>query len=199
MALSLRWKTLAQAYLVIVLSAVPCYGQIRPNALSQHFKPIAPNQEYKAKANFLFNFAKFTTWPKDLLAKDDRFQLCILGSDPFGLFLDILAIRDVRGHKVDLLRLKPGDDVEGCHLLFLANDAFPEEGRLPEELARRGLFVVADTPGSAERGAIVNLLHENGNVRFEINVEAARRAALILKTQLLRLGRLITNVESHRR
>lgn len=182
-----RWVTWAQICLIAMAPISPSYGQI---------KQIAPNQEYKAKATFLFNFAKFTTWPKDVLAESDRIQFCILGTDPFGLFLDVLAIRKVRGHKVDLLRLRSSDQTRDCHLLFLALDAIPDEGRVPVELSRRGLFVVADTPGLARRGAIANLIHEDGDVRFEINVGAARRAALILNTQLLRLGRLTTNAES---
>ena len=183
----LRWITLAQICLIAMLSIAPSYGQI---------KPIAPNQEYKDKATFLFNFAKFTTWPKDVLADADRIRFCILGSDPFGLFLDVMAIRGVRGHEVDLLRLKSIDQSRNCHLLFLAMDAIPDEGGVPTGLSRRGLFVVADTPGLAGRGATANLLHEDGDVRFEISVSAARKAALILNTQLLRLGRLITNAES---
>ncbi len=131
------------------------------------------------------------------MAEADRIQFCILGTDPFGLFLDVLAIREVRGHEVDLLRLKSSDQAHGCHLLFITMDAVSDEGRVPVELSRRGLFVVADTPGLAKRGAIANLLHENGDVRFEINVSAARRAALILNTQLLQLGRLTTGVESN--
>jgi len=179
----LRWVTMAQ----ICLTAItPSYGQI---------KQISPNQEYKAKATNLFNIAKFTTWPKDVLAETDQFRFCILGTDPFGLFLDVLAIRGVRGRRVDLLRLKSSDQTHDCHLLFLAMDAVPDEGHVPLELLRRGLFVVADTPGLAGRGAIANLLHEDGDVRFEINVGAARRASLILGTQLIRLGRLATNAE----
>ena len=183
----LKWIILAQFCMTAMVAISPSYGQI---------KQIAPNQEYKAKANFFFNFARFTTWPRDVLAEGDRLQFCILGTDPFGLFLDVLAIRKVKGHEIDLLRLKSNDQAQHCHLLFLATDAVTEEGRVPAELSRRGLFVVADTPGLARRGAIANLQHENGDVRFEINVGAARNAALILDTQLLRLGRLITNAES---
>ena len=185
----LRWIILAPIYLMALMPLSPSYGQI---------KQIAPNLEYKAKATFLFNFAKFTTWPADVLTEADRIRFCILGTDPFGVFLDVMAIRGVRGHEVDLLRLKSNDQTRDCHLLFLAVDAVPDEGMLPVELIRRGLFVVADTPGLAGRGAIANLLHDDddGDVRFEISVGAARRAALILNTQLLRLGRLITNAES---
>jgi hypothetical protein len=66
---------------------------------------------------------------------------------------------------------------------------------VPPTLARRGLFIVTDTPGLAERGAVANLVMEDGTMRFEINVSAARRAALVLNTQLLRLGRLTTDAD----
>lgn len=182
-----KWIILAQFCMTVMVSISPAYGQI---------KQIAPNQEYKAKANFFFNFAKFTTWPKDVLAEGDRIQFCVLGTDPFGLFLDVLAIRTVKGRQINLRRLASSDQAQNCHLLFLAIDAVTEEGRMPAELSRRGLFVVADTPGLAKRGAIVSLQHENGDVWFDINVGAARNAALILDTQLLRLGHLTTDAEN---
>lgn len=183
----LKWIALAQGCLIAAISITPGYGQI---------KQIAPNQEYKAKANFLFNFARFTTWPQDVLDKGDRIQFCVLGTDPFGLFLDVLAIRKVQGREINLLRFQSSDQTQNCHLLFLATDAVTDEGSVPAALSRRGLFIVGDTPGLARHGAIANLLHESGDVRFEINVGAARRAALILDTQLLQLGRLTTNADS---
>lgn len=185
MALILRWISSMTCCLILMAAMAPCYGQIK----------ITPNQEYKAKVNFIFNFARFTIWPSDMLAKSDRFKLCVLGKDPFGLFLDLVAIRGIKGHEIDLLRLESGDQAGGCHLLFLATDAVSKQGRVPRELSRRGLFVVTDTPGLAKRGAIANLVKEDDNVHFEINVSAARRAALILNTQLLRLGRLTTDAE----
>ncbi|MGI9433364.1 MAG: YfiR family protein [Geminicoccaceae bacterium] len=162
---------------------LPGYGQIK----------LAPNDEYKAKAKFLFNFGKFTSWPDDVLANNDRFKLCLLGGDPFGLFLDLLAVRGIRRHDVEIHRLRAVEKAAGCHLLFLAEAAIPDEGRIPSELLRRGMFVIADTPGLAARGVVANLVMEKGQVRFEINLDAARRADLILDTQLLRLGRLRTD------
>jgi YfiR/HmsC-like len=188
MAKIFRWICWVQIHLITAAALSPCYGQIT----------ISPNQEYKTKANFLVNFAKFTSWPADVLAGSDRFKLCVLGKDPFGLFLDLLAIRGVKGHEIDLLRLRSSDEAADCHLLFLAPDAVSHEGRVPPTLSRRGLLVVTDTPGLAERGAVANLVMEDGNMRFEINVNAARRAALILNTQLLRLGRLTTDADLER-
>src|SRR5438128_11210121 len=41
--------------------------------------------EYKVKAAFLYNFAKFVEWPQDAFrAPDDPFTICVLGENPFG-------------------------------------------------------------------------------------------------------------------
>ena len=181
-----RWIRSVHCFLIVMAMGSPSYGQIQ----------IAPNQETKAKANYLFNIAKFTTWPDDVLGPGVRFQLCVLGTDPFGLILDLIAIRGVRGHEVELVRLPSDDRAIGCHLLFLTMDAISENGAVPAELLRRGLLIVTDIAGLARRGATVNLASENGRPRLEINVGAARRAALILSSQLLRLGRLTTDAES---
>lgn len=175
-----RWLCTVFGCLLLLVVSLPSYGQIK----------IAPNGEYKAKAKFLFNFGKLTNWPSDILASDDHFHLCLLGGDPFGLILDLLAVRGIRNHEVDVLRLQAVEETTSCHLLFLAKGTVPPNARVSSDLSRRGVLVVADTPGLASRGAVANLVIEDGQVRFEINLDAARRADLILDTQLLRLGRL---------
>ena len=41
--------------------------------------------EYRLKAGFLVNFARFTTWPASAWAgASSSLNLCILGADPFG-------------------------------------------------------------------------------------------------------------------
>jgi hypothetical protein len=44
--------------------------------------------EYKIKAAFLLNFAKFITWPDQTFTSPQQpFSFCVLGQDPFGTAL----------------------------------------------------------------------------------------------------------------
>src|SRR5690348_4279341 len=43
--------------------------------------------EYQVKAAYLYNFGKFVSWPADATAISE-FDVCVLGTDPFGPLLD---------------------------------------------------------------------------------------------------------------
>ena len=48
-------------------------------------EPNATSIEYKLKAVFLLNFAKFIEWPDQAFSdKASSIAICIVGKDPFG-------------------------------------------------------------------------------------------------------------------
>ena len=53
------------------------------------------------------------------------------------------------------------------------------------------MLVVGDSPGLAEKGAIINFVIEDNKVRFEVNPQAARQAHLQISSKLLRLAKLV--------
>lgn len=145
--------------------------------------------EYDVKAAFLYNFTKFVEWPPSVF-HDERsdFRLCVLGEDPFGRSLEVIANEKVAGREISLLRTAKLAEPEGCQILFISRS---ERGRMPEvlrELRDTPVLTVADTGGFLDQGGIVNFILESGKVRFEINQEAAERAGIKISSKLLRLA-----------
>jgi hypothetical protein len=146
--------------------------------------------EYEVKAAFLFNFSKFVEWPEGTFASAaDRITICVLGQDPFGTLLDD-AVRDkrVNGREIAVQKTASVSRVAGCHIVFIASS---EQGRLDEILARLAdhpLLTVTDSESGAERGAIIELTVDDKRVRFEVNLNAVRRARLKLSSQLLKVA-----------
>jgi hypothetical protein len=144
----------------------------------------APTLEYQVKASYLFNFARFVTWPGDVFG-GDRFNLCVIGADRFGGALDALKGERVDGREIAVHRLDqaaPARPVH-CHLMFLAAGA--HAGTVANE---RGVLTVGEHPGFVERGGIINLTEERGRIRFEINQAAAQQAGLTVSSRLLDLA-----------
>jgi hypothetical protein len=72
------------------------------------------SREYKIKAVFLYNFTKFVEWPAESFNSDSApFTIGILGIDPFGAALDLLADQSVRGRKIILKKIKRADEAAG--------------------------------------------------------------------------------------
>lgn len=145
--------------------------------------------EYQVKAAFLYNFARFVDWPSSA-AGGASFVLCILGDDPFGGEINVIAGKAVGGKTLQVRRLASAAAVSSCQMLFISAS---ESGSLGQALAAargRPILTVGDTPGFAERGVAINLYVDQSKVRFEINLDAAKRAQLNISSQLLKLARI---------
>ena len=150
------------------------------------------------KAVFIYNFAKFTTWPESSWTGSEApMTLCTLGSDEVVAALGNLSDRRVKGHVVIVRTMGSSatDTDGGCHLLYIARS---EEGRyvgLLKAYRGRALLTVSELPEFARTGGMVQLHHEDGRIRFTINLQAARKAGLEISSRLLSLANLIDEKE----
>ena len=123
MTLGRRFITTTMIACVVVANSVPTRAA------------LTSRQEYRLKAAFLYNFAKFIDWPSDSFpAGASPIVLCVLGSDPFGTALDeTLQGKTVRGRSLVIRRFREVEDVRACHILFVGRS---ERGRLVQTLER---------------------------------------------------------------
>jgi hypothetical protein len=153
--------------------------------------PVA--SEYQVKAAFLYNFTKFTAWPPGAFSTATApLIIGILGEDPFGQTMDeVVRGESLGAHSLVVKRLRPDDDLRGCHILFISRS---EKERLPAVLSQlKGTPVlsVSEISGFAEQGGMVNLFLANKTVKIEINQAAAEQAGLQISAKLLKLARLV--------
>lgn len=146
--------------------------------------------EYEIKAAFIYQIARLIEWPQERVGGIPP-RLCLQGGNPFGTALDSIRGRALNGREMDVALLDPGADLRGCTLLFIAAPAEKSLDRIVALSRDTGLLTLADTEGFAQRGAMVNFFLENGKVRFEINLEAARRGGLKISSKLLSLARIV--------
>lgn len=147
----------------------------------------APPLEYQVKASYLYNFVRFITWPEDVFARDNHFNLCVVGAERFGGALDAIPGERVEGREIAIRRIKDVTQARSarCHLLFIAADG---QGMRPDTAGARGMLTVGETPGFLEQGGVINLIDAHGRIRFEINQQAARDAGLTISSRLLSLA-----------
>ena len=152
-----------------------------------------PSAEYQVKGAFLFNFAQFTDWPAHTFsAPDAPFVIGILGQDPYGKFLDeFVQGESIHGHPVVVQRFRSVEDIDNAvHLLFVDKQFDITREDLAHLANNKNILTVSDAPGFAARGGAINFFKENNRVRFEVNVNAAKDAHVILSSKLLRLARI---------
>lgn len=148
--------------------------------------------EYDVKAAFLIHFPEFIEWPAGTFG--DREVPVVIGVYGHAAMDEALdrAVRKAAGvHRFVVKPFRAGDDLKGCHILFLGPLEKTAESALLASLAGSAVLTVSETAGFASRGGMVNFYIERNKVRFEINPEAARQAGLRISSQLLQLGRLV--------
>jgi len=147
-------------------------------------------EEYKVKAAYLYNIAKFVAWPeKAPTPPDSTFVIAILGQDPFGRELDtLLTDRTVGGRHIRLKRAETVAALGRCDVLFVARSLESEVHPILEQLSGRPVLTVSDMTEFGENGGMVTFYLEGDRVRFDINQEAALKAGLTVSSRLLSLA-----------
>lgn len=171
--------------LIILVWSMMCIGQ-----MARGEPPVS--REYALKAAFLYNFAKFMEWPKEAFPDESTpIVLCIVGEDPFGMALDSVKGRAVRGRKTVIKRgVKPGE-LKKCHICFVSGSEEENLGKILAELRDRHALTVSDVEGFAQRGGVISLITVEDGIHLEINVDAAERAGLTVSSRLLKLAKII--------
>ncbi len=147
--------------------------------------------EYKLKAVCLYNFSKFVEWPSDAFPNESApLVVGILGTDPFGPDFD-QALRNklANGRKIEIKRFAQVQDVSACHMLFVAASETAHLSDAMEKVKDKSVMLVGDVPDFAKNGGTVRFFLEDNKIRFEINLEAAKRSRLKINSQLLSLAK----------
>lgn len=151
--------------------------------------------EYQVKAAYLYNFAKFVTWP-EVHETNAVLSICVIGKDPFGPILDeAVQGKTVHGQPIVVKRLAKNAEPQGCQIAFLD---LPDDPCRLDALSRanwEGILVVGEGDEFAKCGGMIGLTLREGRVQFDINVENLSRAHLEVSSKLLQLASIVSSVK----
>ncbi len=189
----LRWFRRFLLMSVPVSVLFVCVWPVANAAYSTDLEQIPPHLREKViKAAFIYNFAKFTTWPSAAFPGPEApLRICALGTDSLQQALSLLEDKAIRGRKPEISQLLWPDEARLCHVLFVGAAA---EARLQEILQLLDglpVLTVSDMPDFARLGGVIGLETVQNKIRFKANIDAARNAGLSLSSKLLRLARLV--------
>lgn len=143
--------------------------------------------ERRVKAAYLHRFAGYVEWPEGAFAKPDSpLVVGVWGNDELADDLArLVSDRTVEGRRFEVRRLKDADPFGALHMLYVGRE---RTARLPEAIAGlrpAGTLVVTDSPGGLRPGAVLNFVMSNGQIRFEVSLDAAEKYNLKLSSRLV--------------
>lgn len=143
--------------------------------------------EYSLKAEFIYNFSKFTQWPD----KSDQLKVCIYGRDPFGSKIDDLNDKLSNSRKIKVYRTWSLDKVKTCHIAFVninhMNDRYYKN--MVRRVNNANVLTIADDNNAVDSGVMIGLVMNNDKLSFDINDAVVSKSTLTISSKLLRLAR----------
>lgn len=141
------------------------------------------------KAAFLFNFVKFTQWPADVLPDASPLDMCVVNDAAVSSALtEAVSGRVVLGHQIRVTQASPSDTLEDCHLVYVSG-ARSTALNVLSRVGRASVFTVSDVHAFTETGGVAQLHVQQGQLRFAVDVDTARKARLRISSRLLALAR----------
>ncbi|MEW8028670.1 MAG: YfiR family protein [Candidatus Thiodiazotropha sp.] len=144
------------------------------------------------KAVFVFNFAKFARWPAGSWAESgSSLKICSIGYDELANTLVRLHGRTLRDHPVQIVQREGTEQLDACHVLYLANSLQHDAIEIVESLRSKPILTVSEILGFSESGGMIELYQRDGRIRFKVNLHITREAGLDLSSRLLKLAVIV--------
>ncbi len=133
--------------------------------------------EYQVKAAFIFNFARFVTWPAGTFpSSESPLLIGLLGHDPFSEALQkTLDGKMVEGRPLVVKQLASADSP--AQILVVPPAVKPPAGR--------PMLTVSESKTFLKEGGMIRLDVVEDKVRFSINQAAVDQSGLTISSQML--------------
>jgi hypothetical protein len=145
--------------------------------------------EPSLKAAFIYNFAKFTDWPEDILPAHATFSACVLGDSPISDALErAVKGRQVSGRGVSVSQVQVEGKLRSCHLLYVSGVSPAQLAAIVAAVRGAPVLTISDIDDFSKLGGIAQMFVESGRLRFDLNLEVAKSSRLQLSSKLLVLA-----------
>ncbi len=130
----------------------------------------------------------------------------IIGENPFGSATDVFKNKKVEERDVVLKyftglenirkmsekeRAENEQAIKNCHLLFICQSEEKQLSEIFKLVDKNAVLTVGNSAEFAKLGGTINFLMEDNKIRFNINLTAAEKNGLKIRSQLLRLAKKV--------
>lgn len=143
--------------------------------------------EYKLKAAYMLNFAKFISWPADDNLPD-KFRICVYGSNPFGSALAGAERKKIKGMPIELVLTSDPVDLNECRLVFISSSELERIDAILEKISGKPIVAISDIEGFAAAGGTIEFVSVDNKLRFVINHSQAKSSNVKITASLLGLA-----------
>jgi hypothetical protein len=147
--------------------------------------------EASVKAVFLYNFAKYVTWPAVGGERSpSEVRICVTADDEFfSMLKSAVQGEDIDGKPLVPVALNGLDDAKSCQILYVGDSRSLDAKAWLSAVRAGQVLTVAD--GALNDETVIAFVREDNRIRFDINRTAADRRNLNVSAKLLRVARTV--------
>lgn len=149
------------------------------------------------KTAFVFNIAKFVTWPEGVhVQRPETLRICFYRKDFLQQAFESITGKRVRTRHVEPHIIEEADESRHCDVVLVpASQLARFEDETPET-PKNPALVIADltslsTSPRVFRGVTMHLVRQGKSIGFEVNLNNVKQRGLSMSSELLKLARII--------
>lgn len=166
---------------------------LAPHLLVLHSLAAAQENttEDQVKAAYLLNFAKLAEWSASALPEGPSpLVIGVSGGDED--FLSVMKVlvagKIIGSHPVEVKSVKSQEEMKSCHMIFFRASERKHIAAAIASLPRTGALFVGEDESFLRQGGMINLVRDQGSVRFEVNADALDRSEIHFSSKILALA-----------
>jgi hypothetical protein len=148
--------------------------------------------ERRVKAALLYRFLNYVEWP-DAASSPTPLTIGIVGADALAAELsEVTAGRTINGRPLAVRVVRTADIGRvDTQLLFIGRGEASQLATLLRGVPP-GVLIVTESEDALQQGSIINFKLLDGQVRFDISLDAARRRNIRLSSRLLSVAHTVS-------
>lgn len=147
-------------------------------------KTFTDTQEYALKAAFIYRFLEYVEWESN--NKSNAFEIAVLNESPItGMLTEIAKDNTVKNKKMHIMEYDDLNEIGFCNILFVSQSYTNPIEAVISKFSNKNVLIITEQIGYGAKGAHINFLISENKLKFEVNLNAAKRSGLKCSSQLL--------------
>ena len=144
--------------------------------------------ERQVKISFIYNYAKFVTWPDAASDEAAPLNFCIIGSQQLADGILQLNNKKVNARTIQVHSLNQDQPTHDCNIVFVSESESSRLDKKLSPLATLPILTISTIPHFVQAGGMIGLKVLDNRVRFDINLLAVQKVGLSIDSQLSSLA-----------
>ena len=147
-------------------------------------------REYLLKAAYIEKIVNFIEWPDSSI--HGNFIIGVYGNKMFATILNDFFRSDsgVNGTKIKVQEVQTIEGIQKCQVLVIDAGTDDLTGIL-KNIETHPVLTIADYPGYANRGVMVNFYIDANKIKFELNPNEMKKANLSVNYMLYKVAKIV--------